>query len=549
MRIPKKVFVAVYVWGMLLTGWQMAGAQRPTNSVPYEVDIQGTPGPGYIFLSPRAAGINDSVPTNLMLMDSAGSLIWYAPIAKTETGPFVLNPIYDFKVLENGLITYWLPGNNDRTWFLLDSHFNQIDTLECTGFDGSNEHDIYVDDRGHYFLLCDTVVTVDASHLQTRDGIPGSANCSMVYQIVQELDPQRNVVSNWYTLDHIPFEDTYTVHWGNPSFLDYIHVNSLEVDGDGILISSRHTNDITRFNRTTGQVEWRMGGKGNMFTFIGDTTGFGSQHDANIAPNGNLYLFDNGYFGGRNVGRYMEMELDTANMTATVIRTHEHPAGLVSLVMGNAILLENGNVIVNWGGEDPEEFVREVTEFAPNGDIVMEINLGSNHFSYRVHKQALPWSLPRPILSCDQATQTLTAPAGYDSYEWSTGDTSQSITVTAPGTYQVWVNQGIGFISSEPFEITDPNAFCFSVGQNEPEIRSLALFPNPTQDRFTLEIPAVLTGGWELTVADAFGRTVHSESGKGAAEVEVNGEDWVPGMYMVRLEGKEKAFLGKLMRW
>jgi hypothetical protein len=56
---------------------------------------------------------------------------------------------------------------------------------------------------------------------------------------------------------------------------------------------------------------------------------------------------------------------------------------------------------------------------------------------------ALPLSLPdETIVACNQTSTLLDAGSGGSSYLWSTGATSQTITVNAPGTYSVTVSNG-----------------------------------------------------------------------------------------------------------
>jgi hypothetical protein len=58
---------------------------------------------------------------------------------------------------------------------------------------------------------------------------------------------------------------------------------------------------------------------------------------------------------------------------------------------------------------------------------------------------------------------TLTAP-NANFYLWSTGQGTQSITVSDTGTYVVWVNQGSGMIGSEPFFLSDLQYPCGTAG-------------------------------------------------------------------------------------
>lgn len=41
---------------------------------------------------------------------------------------------------------------------------------------------------------------------------------------------------------------------------DLVHANALEQNGDGLLLSLRHTDAIYRFDRATGAIEWKLGG-------------------------------------------------------------------------------------------------------------------------------------------------------------------------------------------------------------------------------------------------------------------------------------------------
>jgi hypothetical protein len=71
-------------------------------------------------------------------------------------------------------------------------------------------------------------------------------------------------------------------------------------------------------------------------------------------------------------------------MTASLVRKYSHrPGRLVSKFMGNAQVLDNGNVLVGWGGEP------YVTEFAPDGSIVFDAKLPRGGQNYRAYR--FPW--------------------------------------------------------------------------------------------------------------------------------------------------------------
>ena len=72
-----------------------------------------------------------------------------------------------------------------------------------------------------------------------------------------------------------------------------------------------------------------------------------------------------------------------------------------------------------------------------------------------------------PDYLCEGFTKVLTADAGFENYEWSTGETTQSITISEPGTYTVTVKNIYALLTcdaSKSFEI---------IGSNRPTIVSV----------------------------------------------------------------------------
>jgi hypothetical protein len=59
-----------------------------------------------------------------------------------------------------------------------------------------------------------------------------------------------------------------------------------------------------------------------------------------------------------------------------------------------------------------------------------------------------------PRVLCDGESATLSAPAGMDSYLWSTGSTSSSIVITNPGTYSIVTRDMNGVVDSGSIDIT-----------------------------------------------------------------------------------------------
>lgn len=69
-----------------------------------------------------------------------------------------------------------------------------------------------------------------------------------------------------------------------------------------------------------------------------------------------------------------------------------------------------------------------------------------------------------PVFVCEGSTRTLVADSGFDAYEWTTGETTQSIIVTEPGTYGVTVKnvyQDFTCNSSKEFIVTGSSIATF----------------------------------------------------------------------------------------
>jgi hypothetical protein len=77
------------------------------------------------------------------------------------------------------------------------------------------------------------------------------------------------------------------------------------------------------------------------------------------------------------------IRLDLAATTATLIRSENQPAGLLSRGQGNAQTTRNGDLFVGWGK------LPYISEFSPSGRLVFNAQLPRHVDSYRAYR--LPW--------------------------------------------------------------------------------------------------------------------------------------------------------------
>jgi hypothetical protein len=195
------------------------------------------------------------------------------------------------------------------------------------------------------------------------------------------MDADHNPIWIWRGWDHIEITDASD--WNlTDHFIDFMHTNAIDFDNDGnILISSRHLSEITKINRQTGDIMWRLGGKKDYFTWINDNDRISYQHDIRSLPDGNYTIHDNGNFHDPHYSRALEMELDTVNWIATKVWEFRDSPDRESGGAGSSRRLPNDNTLICWpSGEYP------LTEVRPNGEKAFEAGFLPRHGSYRAFK-------------------------------------------------------------------------------------------------------------------------------------------------------------------
>jgi len=407
-------------------------------------------------------------------------------------------------------------------------------------------HDFLHSPEGSYHLIGTELRIMDLSEIETIDGISGNEDAIVTGNVIQRFDAQKNLVYEWKSLDYFAISDVYAYYFTDPSKLDHSHCNSIEIDNDGnYILSFRNLHEITKIDSSSGEIIWRWGGKQNQFTFLGDTMIFSAQHDARRIANGNLTLFDNGSYNSTPVARAIEYELDEINKTATAIWQFHEPNGYSSEFIGNTNRLPNGNTLIDWGGNFPLEETISFTEVDAIGNIVITFDFASNNYvSYRAVKHELPFIIDRPDIVCDGENYTLTAPIGYDSYEWNTGAASQSITVVDTGTYQVWTNQGIGFVSSELYYISDLDSMCHTSNIYELDNPQIRIHPNPASNQLFIEYPDGNKN--RVQIFSSYGQMIKEAElnfGSRNTVLSINISKLPTGFYFLKIGGASKKFI------
>ncbi|MCI0474509.1 MAG: aryl-sulfate sulfotransferase [Ignavibacteria bacterium] len=351
---------------------------RNTDSLPPDfpqltVTVSNSPTPGKIFLTDFS--FFPTVGTYLMIFNNDGSPFFYRKMPGACT---------DFKQISNGNLVYC--DGLYLKYYELDTSYIIVDSFYTGNGYTTDLHELEYLNNGHAYLMSYDTVFVNMNLL-----IPGAdTNAMVIGLIIQEIDANKNVVFQWRSWDHIPITECANQDLYNDT-IDYVHGNAIELDTDGnILISSRHLNEITKINRTSGNIMWRLGGVKNQFTFINDSIKFNFQHDIRRLKNGNITLFDNGNQHTPPFSRAVEYELNEQAKTAKLVWQFRNSPNSFGAFMGNVQRLENGNSIIGWGGTfGPLPTVMEVT---PNGTKIFEMNFPLMVFSYRAYR--FDWDYP-----------------------------------------------------------------------------------------------------------------------------------------------------------
>jgi hypothetical protein len=214
----------------------------------------------------------------------------------------------------------------------------------------------------------------------------GQPDAWVVANHVAHMDADDNLIWIWRSWDHLDEMEVIDGVGGENSieddWIDYMHMNAIDFDLDGnIVVSNRHMSEITKINRQTGDVMWRLGGKKDYFTWVNDNDRISYQHSIRVLPNGNYTIFDNGNFHDPHFSRALEMALDTVNWTATKVWEFRDTPDVESWAMGNVQRLENGNTLINWSLENPV-----ITEVRPNGEKSFEASIYPHPAVYRAFK-------------------------------------------------------------------------------------------------------------------------------------------------------------------
>jgi hypothetical protein len=354
------------------------GAQTVVPPLVSVLEDTGSLADGLIFIGAEGGGAQGPE-----ILDDQGRIIWFTSLPTGQVAT-------DFRVQ-----TY--QGNPVLTWMqsstfgatnpvtaighILDITYKEIATVQASGF---------IADQHEFQLTPQNTALIDIYNSIPADlsSIGGPANGFVTEGVVQEIDiATGKVVFEWHSLPGVALTESYAALPATTTLAapyDYFHINSVSLDTDGnLLISSRHTWTVYKVNRTTGAIMWRLGGKKSDFA-LGAGLPFAWQHDAVSVDAHTIRIFDNESNGVPVLpnSRVIWVNHDDTAMTANVVQSIVHPAGLSVLAEGSAQGLANGDTFVEWG------ILGRYSEFDPTGQLLYDVSEAPGYSSYRGYRFA-----------------------------------------------------------------------------------------------------------------------------------------------------------------
>ena len=326
------------------------------------------PSEGYFFIaSNELVSSNDS--NYIAIIDNFGIPVFFRIMS---------DKVSNFKIQPNGYLTYCT--GEPKKIFVLDSSYNNLDTITTVGYE-LNDADFILTENNETFLLAYEDRFFDMSTIVTG----GNSNALIKESVVQILDANEQEIFSWKSSD---FFNILDVNEESPfvnlisSEIDYISLSDIEIDSDtSFLISCRYMDEITKINRNTGEIIWRMGGKNNQFTFINDDLRFSHQTSIQKLPNGNLLVFDSGTLRENQKSSIVEYELNETTKTATLINRDAESKNIYVQENGGVQQFVNGNNLVYWGNNSPS-----LIEYNPNGTVALELDFSGHSSSKTISK-------------------------------------------------------------------------------------------------------------------------------------------------------------------
>ena len=423
--------IGAYVKGDTYSFYSAPGLHPPVARATVLPSNLQTLAAGYIFLanfyeisSPPMVG--QSGP---LILDQRLSPVWFQPVPEDVVASNLSLQSYRGRPALGwwqGVITNTGATTSGED-VLVDRHYRQIARLR--GRDGwiITPHELLV--RGGVAW-----VTANKNIPMNLSKYGGAYNGALIDSAVQGYDVQTGrLLYTWDALKHIPLSESYATLPTNGFPWDAYHVNSVQLMQGKFVVSMRNTWAVYQIETASGAINWTLGGKRSSFGFA-RYAAFEWQHDVALEGGDVVTMFDDHccqitgggtYVSPTGGSRALQLKLDFARHTATLLRQFSHGVHFDADYMGSTEPLPGGGVFVGWGSQP------FFSEFNASGRLLLDVVLPRPDLSYRTTLE--PW-VGEPLQPPAGAARTRGgATIVYASWNGSTEVASWQVLAAAPG--------------------------------------------------------------------------------------------------------------------
>jgi hypothetical protein len=351
---------------------------------------------GAIFVAPQLGPAQNGP----MIIDPHGNLIWFKPFPLSEN-----TLITDFRVQRlygQRVLTWWQgstrSGSGRGVGVILNDNYQQIATVQAGNGLDMDLHEFLLANDGTAWIIAIAPMRLPGVKRTVQNGV------------VQEIDLKTGLVLfQWDGMDHVP--PAWSYKWGprRPGHvLGPWHINSISLDTRGNpVISMRNTRAVYDIDRSTGAINWELGGRHSSFRMgAGTSTAF--QHDAVVRRGNQLTIFDDGAGPPRvhPASRGIRVAVNTRTRSAKLIQEYFHAPHVSANFEGNLQVLPRGNVFLGWG--QLPYFSQDTASGAQDFDGQFKVNT-SSYRAYRFPWRGQPLTKPSLAIGRQGGSATLFA--------------------------------------------------------------------------------------------------------------------------------------------
>jgi hypothetical protein len=309
---------------------------------------------------PYILGAATGDPNAIFVIDRAGNWLWY------QQGTTKVTTIdVEFKIGDSpATLVYNTMATNRR---------DDVGTIENVSFDGDKISEVRTEKAHHVFCQGPDGALAWLA-IETGDWVdPESGETvTLVGDTIRELAPDGTETilfdtwDQWEPARNDGFDTNFY-----PQGLDWTHANGINWNPDrgSYLISFDNIGTVIELDRASGTIVRQFGELDGSYAFPEGTLPFHHQHDPWYDHDGELRMMTTDTTTSRSGG--IAYAIDDGAETATQTWSWGLDQDLRSFSLGQALLMQNGNSLINYGSTG---VIREVT---PDGEIVWEASTSS----------------------------------------------------------------------------------------------------------------------------------------------------------------------------